>query len=158
MSVSEFHIPPARLSIAGNPQGKHVGCRFFGLPFFRQVKKGNSPIKGEKRITIQEKIIKKSDANLVSYTRKIPHYYTQHEHSPTKKPHPHRHPTHRPGQQTHRVTREVWRNSDPLPRNRNYRNPRTEKPADSDRKTKQLRYSHLHQPQRSDLRYPNAGT
>jgi len=25
LSASEFHIPPAQLSIAGNPKGKHAG-------------------------------------------------------------------------------------------------------------------------------------
>ena len=29
LSASEFHVPPARLSIAGNPKGKHAG----GLSF-----------------------------------------------------------------------------------------------------------------------------
>ena len=49
LSASEFHIPPVHSSIAGNPQGGHVGCRFFWLLFFRQVKKSDSPIKGEKQ-------------------------------------------------------------------------------------------------------------
>ncbi len=47
LSDSEFHIPPVHSSIAGHPQGECVGCRFFWLLFFRQVKKSDSPKKGE---------------------------------------------------------------------------------------------------------------
>jgi len=56
---SEFHTPPAHPSIAGNPKGKHAGAFSFGYFFFEQAKKSNSPMKGEKLISIQE--IKKKE-------------------------------------------------------------------------------------------------
>jgi len=54
LSDSEFHIPPARLSIAGNPKGKHVGRFFFGSVSFVRTKEMNSPMKGEKHGSTQE--------------------------------------------------------------------------------------------------------
>ena len=50
---SEFHIPLAHSSIAGNPQGGHVGYSFFWYLFFGHSKKRYSPIKGEKQVEIQ---------------------------------------------------------------------------------------------------------
>jgi len=44
LSASEFHIPPARLSIAGNPKGKHAGALSFGYFALRKcIKEMNSP-------------------------------------------------------------------------------------------------------------------
>jgi len=54
LSASEFHIPPVRLSIPGNPKGKHAGALSFGYFFFEQAKKSNSSMKDEKRGLIQE--------------------------------------------------------------------------------------------------------
>ena len=52
---SEFHIPPARLSIAGNPKGKHAGALVILLVCcFEQAKQSHSSIKDEKLISIQE--------------------------------------------------------------------------------------------------------
>ncbi|GMT40774.1 MAG: hypothetical protein IEMM0001_1509 [bacterium] len=59
LSASEFHIPPARLSIAGNPKGKHAGALSFGYFSLSKQSKSNSPIKGEKHESIQEKQVKK---------------------------------------------------------------------------------------------------
>jgi len=53
LSNSEFHSPPARLSIAGNPKGKHAGALSFGYFSLSKQSKSNSPIKGEKQGSIQ---------------------------------------------------------------------------------------------------------
>jgi len=50
----EFHSPPARLSIAGNPKGKHAGALSFGYFSLSKQSKSNSPMMGEKHESIQE--------------------------------------------------------------------------------------------------------
>jgi hypothetical protein len=54
LSDSEFHTPPAYLSIAGNPKGKHAGAFSFGYFSLGKQSKSHSPIKGEKLRSIQE--------------------------------------------------------------------------------------------------------
>ncbi|MGB5225645.1 MAG: hypothetical protein WBN49_10765, partial [Arenicellales bacterium] len=47
LSDSEFRSARSTLKRTETPQANTVGCRFFWLLFFRQVKKSHSPIKGE---------------------------------------------------------------------------------------------------------------
>jgi len=63
-SLAEFHIPPARLSIAGNPKGKHAGALSFGYLFFEQASKEKSLAhEGRKTQLNSSKRIKKKQTN-----------------------------------------------------------------------------------------------
>jgi len=52
--VARVHTPPAYPSIAGNPKGKYAGALSFGYFSLGKQSKSNSPMKGEKLISIQE--------------------------------------------------------------------------------------------------------
>ena len=69
---SELCIPPAHSSIAGHPQGGHVGCHFFWLLFFRQVKKSHSPIKGEKKSSVLAQFRNKTRPHRAIYPNHAP--------------------------------------------------------------------------------------
>ena len=47
LSDSEFRSARSKLKRAEMPKANTAGCHFFWLLFFRQVKKSDSPIKGE---------------------------------------------------------------------------------------------------------------
>jgi len=60
LSDSEFHIPPTRLSIAGNPKGKHAGGLSF-CTFSLAIKEKVLAHKGRKtRIKSRNRIKKKT--------------------------------------------------------------------------------------------------